>query len=75
MGETRKIIVENYPAHKLPEDLRRGLGQLGNVRVTVEAAGTVEKKPLTSFVGSAAGCYATPEDAVSAVRSLRDEWE
>lgn len=75
MSEKRKIIVEDYPVEKLPEDLRRGIEQLGKVRVTVETANTDRGKPLASFVGSARGCYATPEDAVSAIRSLRDEWE
>jgi hypothetical protein len=75
MSEKQKIIVENYPVEKLPEDLRRGMEQLGKVRVTVETANSDREKPLAAFVGSAKGCYATPEEAVSAVRSLRDEWE
>lgn len=75
MSEKRKIVVEDYPIEKLPEDLRRGMEQLGKVRVTVESANSDREKPLASFVGSATGCYATPEDAVLAVRSLRDEWE
>jgi hypothetical protein len=75
MGETKKIVVENYPAHKLPEELRRGLEQQGKVRVTIESADACREKSLVSFVGSAAGCYPTPEDANNAIRTLRDEWE
>ncbi len=75
MSETRKIVVENYPAHKLPEDLRRGLDQHGNVRITVEPAESAHKRPLASFVGSGKGCYPTPDDAIAAIRTLRDEWE
>lgn len=75
MGETRKIVTENYPAHKLPEDLRRGLEDLASVRVTVETEDVDRPTPLTSFIGSAKGCYHSPSDAVSGIRSLRDEWE
>lgn len=73
MSEIRKIVVENYPAHKLPEDLRRGLDQHGNVRVTVEPADSEHKKPLASFVGSGKGCYQAPDDAIAAIRTLREE--
>ncbi len=30
--------------------------------------------PLEDFVGIAPGVYPTPEDAVNAIRKLRDEW-
>lgn len=75
MPETRKIVIEHYPAHKLPEDLRRGLEELGHVRVTVESEDVDRPTPLTSFIGSAKGCYLSPKDAVTGIRSLRDEWE
>ena len=75
MGETRKIVVENYPADSLPEDLRRGLESKAFVRVTVESQDRGRPKPLASFIGSAKGCYPTPHDAIDAIRSLRDEWE
>ncbi|MGA0533780.1 hypothetical protein [Hansschlegelia sp. KR7-227] len=38
MDERDKIIREDYPVEKLPEDLRAGLGAGTRVRVTVEAA-------------------------------------
>jgi hypothetical protein len=76
MGETRKIIVENYPAHKLPEDLRRQLGSEGTVKVTVERSEPQNlRRPLSEYVGAGKGLYATPEEALKAIRSLRDEWE
>jgi hypothetical protein len=76
MGETRKIVVENYPAHMLPEDLRGQLGSEGTVKVTVERSEPQKaRRPLSEYVGAGKGLYATPEDALKAIRSLRDEWE
>lgn len=75
MGAPRILVVDNYPAQSLPEDLRRGLGDEALVRVTVEAKDIEKAIPLTSFVGSAKGCYPKPEDAVDAIRGLRDEWQ
>lgn len=76
MGETRKIVVENYPAHKLPEDLRRQIGDDETVKITVESIETPKvRRPLSDYVGAGKGIYATPEEALKAIRSLRDEWE
>ncbi len=76
MGETRKIVVENYPAHKLPDDLRRQIGAVETVKVTVESVETPKaRRPLSDYVGAGKGLYATPEEALKAIRSLRDEWE
>lgn len=75
MGEIRKIVIEHYPAHKLPEELRRGIAPKDNVRVTVESEDVDQPTPLTSFIGSAKGCYLSPDDAVTGIRSLRDDWE
>lgn len=75
MGETRKIIIDSYPAEKLPEDLRRQISAK-TVRITMETEETeVPRKPLSSYVGAGKGLYATPEEALEAIRSLRDEWE
>ena len=35
---------------------------------------TVARRPLLSYLGAGKGVYPTPEDAVSAIRKLRDEW-
>lgn len=77
MGETKKIITEHYPAEKLPEEIRRGIEKGQMVRVTVEPEDAANKQlpPLTSFLGAGKGAYSTPEDAVAAIRALRDEWE
>ena len=79
MGETKKIVIDHYPVDKLPDDLRRGLESGRMVRVTVESDAETETPParrkLTSFLGAAKGVYATPEEAVAAIRELRDEWK
>jgi hypothetical protein len=78
MGETKKIVIESNPVEELPEELRRGLESGQMVRVTVESPADDEQLPppkLTSLVGSARGVYASPEEAVAAIRALRDEWE
>ena len=81
MGETKKIVIEHFPVEKLPEELKRGLedGQL--VRVTVESvegrndasSAGAGSWPLSSFLGIAPGLYASPQDVVAHIRSLRDE--
>jgi uncharacterized protein (DUF1786 family) len=73
MGETKKIVTEHYPAEKLPEELRKGLEEGQLVRVTVEPEGTrAITFDLLSFLGAGAGVYSTDE-AVSYIRTLRDE--
>lgn len=77
MNQYRKIIVENFPVERLPEELRRGLEGSHDVTITLEAqVRTTEKghAPLTSFLGKAKGLYETPEAAVAATRTLRNEW-
>jgi hypothetical protein len=75
MGETRKIIIDSYPAEKLPDDLRRQISAK-TVRITMETEETpAPRRPLSSYVGAGKGLYATPEEALEAIRSLRDEWE
>ena len=77
MGEMKRMVIENYPADKLPEELRRGLETGTLVRVTIESEVGTEASPkrsLASFLGTGKGCY-TEEEAVSYIRKLRDEWE
>jgi hypothetical protein len=80
MGEQRRVVAEHYPVEKLPEELRAGLGEVRHVTVTIEAEPedtarpAVARRPLLSYLGAGKGVYPTPEDAVSAIRKLRDEW-
>ena len=77
MGERKKIVVEHFPVDRLPEELRRGLdaGTTARIIVEPEVKPSTSLPPLTSYLGAAQGVYTGPEDAVSAIRALRDDWE
>lgn len=73
-----KIIRENYPASKLPEDLREGVDPESTVTVTV----TVEelKRPehvmsLEEIFAARRPPYRSAEEIVTSIRQLRDEWD
>ena len=75
-----KIVLEHYPASKLPEDLREGIAPGASVRITVEEETT--QKPmgrealLKSFRDARAEAKGvTLQEAVARVREWRDEWE
>lgn len=75
-----KIILEHYPASKLPEDLREGIPPSASVTITVqEEAGRepLDAKKLVELMQAAQANApgTTLEDAVGRVRTLRDEWE
>ena len=75
MGEGKKIVVEHYPAERLPADLQRAVGGAGPVRITVgrEAQPPAgETVSILDLLGAGSGCYAEDE-VVSDIRKLRDE--
>ncbi len=74
-----KIVLEHYPASKLPEDLRGSIAKNASVKITVEEE---SRKPLgreelldlmRNAQANAPGT--TLEEAVARIRALRDEWE
>lgn len=74
-----KIVLEHYPASKLPRDLRGSIAENASVTVTVEEEG---RKPLSreellnlmrEAQANAPGT--TLDEAVARIRALRDEWE
>ena len=74
-----KIVLEHYPASKLPEELRKGFSTDAAVRITVEEE---PRKPLSreqlldlirQAQANAPGT--TMEEAVARIRALRDEWD
>lgn len=79
-----KIVRENYPASKLPEDLREGLDPGSTVRVVIEA-GEPPGKPRTTFSelkkiidhlkSQPDFKPVTANEAVQRIRALRDEWD
>ena len=75
----KTVVVRNYPAERLPEELRGDIDPRAMVHVTVRAdeelpAGTAVPS-LVSLIGSGRGVYASPDEALDYVRRLRDEWE
>jgi hypothetical protein len=74
-----KVVRENYPAAKLPAELRDGIALGASVRVTIEEEA---RKPLSreALLKSLQAARAnapgvTMEEAVARIRDLRDEWE
>ena len=71
-----KIIRENYPASRLPEDLREGIDPSTNVTVTVVADGPPRRAmTLEEIAASRRPPYRSAEEIVASVRQLRDEWD
>lgn len=74
-----KVILEHYPASKLPDELREGIALGASVKVTVEeeVKRPLGRKQLLELMRSAqANAPGTSlEEAVARVRALRDEWE
>ena len=77
MSEHKRIVLEDYPAERLPEELRRGITPGHRVRVTIEderEASTTEPR-FRRFRGIAAEKNTSIEEAVARIRTLRDEWD
>lgn len=86
MDERDKIIRDDYPVERLPEDLREGLGDVGRVRVTVEVVRKLSRaeklKNWEEIKARIERARSSPnfkpvstEEAVARVRELRDEWD
>lgn len=74
-----KIVLEHYPASKLPSDLRTGIAADASVTVTIQEEG---KKPLNREAmlqlmrdAQANAPGTSLKEAVSRIRALRDEWD
>jgi hypothetical protein len=70
------IVRSNYPASKLPEDLRDGVDPSATVTVTV----TVEQRPdkvmsLEEIWAARRPPYRTKEEIDAEIRRQRDEWD
>lgn len=86
MDERDRIIRNDYPVEKLPEDLREGFGDVERVRVTVETTGgtrmTAKQKAWAEVHLLIEKARSSPDfkpvtakEAVARVRALRDEWD
>jgi hypothetical protein len=72
-----KVVRENYPASRLPEDLREGIDPASRVTVTVTEN---EKSPhkvmsLEEIFASRRPPYRSKEEIDAEIRRLRDEWD
>jgi hypothetical protein len=74
MDETKRHIVEHYPAEKLPEELRGDIPAASTVTVTVaEDAPKLPRRKLTDFIGAGRGLYKSPEHVLQVLREGRDD--
>lgn len=71
-----RIVRQNYPVEKLPEDLR-DVGEKGDgLRVIVEAVpAPVSEARLRELLALARTVEPIGDDPVERIRQLRDEWE
>jgi hypothetical protein len=72
-----QIVRENYPAAKLPEDLRAGLDPAATVTVVVTVA---EQKPehvmsLEEIFAARRPPFRSKQEIDDDIRRQRDEWE
>ena len=74
-----RIVLEHYPASKLPKDMRGEIASDASVRVVVEEeipARPMTFEELTTIIEKArkGKKSVTTEEAVARIRALRDEW-
>ena len=71
-----KIIRDNYPASRLPEDLREGIDPSTRVTVTVvEDEAHHQPMTLEEIWAARRPPYRSAEEIVGGIRQLRDEWD
>jgi hypothetical protein len=72
-----RIVRENYPASKLPEDLRVGVDPAATVTVTVEEDAKPSEKvmSLEEIWALRAPPFRTAQEIDDNLRRDRDEWD
>lgn len=78
MGEHKRIVVEDYPVEKLPEELRAGIEAGHRVRVIVEEElndGWSDLFRLIDAYQASNSSPVTSAEAVGRIRALRDDWD
>ena len=73
-----KVVLEHYPASRLPKDLRGSIATNASVRVTVEEEPvSLDRGELLKLLDDArrGAKGVSTDDAVRRIRELRDEWE
>lgn len=66
-------VVERYPVEKLPEELKRNLGDVPFVRITVETYGS-DSEALFSRLAERQGREPTKEEIMGAMGIDEDEY-
>ena len=73
MDERKRLVVEHFPAERLPEELRGPFSNRETVTVTVsEESGSRLPRRLQDYVGIGRGLYRSPKDALRQLREQRD---
>ena len=73
MDEPKRLVVEHFPAERLPEELRGSFADDVTVTVTVAEESAPEMpRPLQDFVGAGKGLYRSPEHVLQQLREGRD---
>ena len=79
VGENKRVVVENYPAEKLPEEIRQNIEPSHKVRVIVEdepeGHWAALRRRVEEYHRENPGSEVTVEEAVARIRALRDEWD
>ena len=71
-----KIVRANYPASKLPEDLREGIDPTSQVTVVISQEERPEQvMSLDEIFAARKPPFRSAEDIVADIRQLRDEWD
>jgi hypothetical protein len=72
-----KIVRENYPASRLPEDLREGIDPASRVTVTVTEDGKPPHRVMTleEIFAARRPPFRSADEIVADLRRLRDEWD
>jgi hypothetical protein len=72
-----KVVRENYPASKLPKDLREGIDPASRVTVTVMEDDKPPHRVMTleEIFASRRPPFRSAEEIVADIRRLRDEWD
>jgi len=78
MDETKRHVTEDYPAERLPEELRGDIDPSHRARVIVEdisAPRRLGSRRYLRHFGAAQHRNTSIEEAVGRIRHLRDEWD
>jgi hypothetical protein len=70
-----KIVRENYPAERLPEDLREGVDPKSVVTVTIEQTLPERVLSLEEIFALRRPPYRTKEEIDADIRRERDAWD